>query len=102
MFKLVEEVAGLGELLRDSRTLGPVQYEIRRYQGVIESSGLPVPGLFRIEGRIEGQSDTAVADCLNVPLVLRLSDGRALSITVVDQNGRVLSEGHGPSRCLCC
>jgi len=35
-------------------------------------------------------------------LVLRLEDGRALGITLADGAGRVLAEGHGPSRCLCC
>jgi hypothetical protein len=35
-------------------------------------------------------------------LTLRLQDGRALGITIADTTGRVLAEGHGPSRCLCC
>jgi hypothetical protein len=65
---------------------------------VTEGSGLPIPGLFRIEGRI----DPCAHDCRDIPLTLRLDDGRALRITVVDQDGRVLNEGHGPSRCLCC
>ena len=29
-------------------------------------------------------------------------DGRKLRITLVDADGRILAEGHGPSRCLCC
>jgi hypothetical protein len=33
---------------------------------------------------------------------LRLEDGRALPVTLADACGRVLSEGHGPSRCQCC
>jgi hypothetical protein len=35
-------------------------------------------------------------------MTLRLEDGRALAITLVDIEGRVLSEGHGPTKCLCC
>jgi hypothetical protein len=35
-------------------------------------------------------------------LTLRLEDGRAIAITIADTTGRVLAEGHGPSRCLCC
>ena len=102
MFKLVEESSGNGELIRDNRTLGRVQYQIQRYQGVMEGSGLPVPGLFRIEGRIDAESAWDSADCLDVPLTLKLADGRSLGITLVDRTGRILSEGHGPSRCLCC
>ena len=102
MFKLVEESSGIGELIRENRTLGQVQYRIRRFQGVMEGSGLPIPGLFRIEGQIERKSAEIFADALQVRLVLRLGDGRSLGIVIVDPTGKILSEGHGPSRCLCC
>ena len=99
--KLVEELSGAGELAHQERTLHNVRYQIRRFQG-IAASGLPIPGLFRIEGRISTDSSMNFETWIDVPLVLRLQDGRALGIIVVDQDGRILSEGHGPSRCLCC
>jgi hypothetical protein len=98
---LVEELSGFGELAWDNRVLHRVRYQIRRYQGMA-GSGLPVPGVFRIEGSIDADSAKSAADWLDVPLTLRLEDGRALAITLADTSGRVLSEGHGPSRCLCC
>ena len=102
MFKLVEESNGAGELFRENQALGPVQYQIRRFQGVMEDSGLPVPGLFRIEGHIDERSARLSSNYLHVPLMLRLEDGRSLGVVLVDPTGRILSEGHGPSRCLCC
>jgi hypothetical protein len=99
--KLVEEVSGSGELSRDSQTLGPVQYQIRRYQGMAPS-GLPIPGLFRIEGKVTRENATSLDGWTDIPLTLRLQDGRAIAVVLADLDGRVLSEGHGPSRCLCC
>ena len=102
MFKLAEESSGLGELIRDNGTLRQVHYQISRFQGVMEGSGLPVPGLFRIEGQIDTESAREFADSLDIPMILKLADGRSLAVTLVDRNGRLLSEGHGPLRCMCC
>lgn len=99
IMKLVEESSGAGELMRDGQTLRPVRYQIQRYQGVSEGSGLPIPGLHRIEGSIDVD---ASADWIGTPLALKLEDGRVLAITLVSGDGRILSEGHGPSKCLCC
>jgi hypothetical protein len=70
---------------------------------MLEGSGMPVPGLHRIDGSI----DIALGDdeirLLGAPLTLRLEDGRTLAITLVGRDGRILAEGHGPSRgCSCC
>jgi hypothetical protein len=100
MLKLVEECAGVGDLSVRDDLIPQVRYQISRYQGFVEHSGMPVPGVHRIEGRVESTSD--LAPLVGERLTLRLEDGRALAITIADANGRVLSEGHGPSRCLCC
>jgi hypothetical protein len=101
MMKLVEENSGVGQLIRNGETLREVRYQIRRYQGMMEGSGLPIPGLFRIEGSIDlDPSDSR--HWINVPLILKLADGRSLGINLVNANGRVLSEGHGPMKCMCC
>jgi hypothetical protein len=98
--KVVEEYAGEGQL----SWLGgscPVGYRLTRLQGMA-ANGLPVPGLFRIEGDLDFRAGLAPAAAVNSPVVLKLDDGRSMRLTVTTADGRVLSEGHGPSRCLCC
>jgi hypothetical protein len=102
MMKLVQESAGIGELLSNEVTLRQVQYCVRRFQGIIEGSGLPVPGLHRIEGVIDFNASTDPHEWIGIPLRLKLQDGSVLGITLVDAGGRILSEGHGPAKCLCC
>ena len=102
MMKLIEESSGIGELIMDGAVLCQVAYRLGRFQGVMESSGLPIPGLHRIEGSIEFRSGTRPDSWINVPLTLRLQDGRMLGITMVNTDGCILSEGHGPAKCLCC
>lgn len=99
--KLIEECRGVGELHAGGRAYAGVAYEISRYQG-IAASGLPIPGLLRIEGRVELGEIADSAALVGASLTLRLADGRALGVTLADTDGRVLTEGHGPSACSCC
>jgi hypothetical protein len=99
-FKLVETATGTGELVKDDTVLGRVRYSITRYQGMLVGSGMPVPGLHRLEGSTDFQAPDAAL--IGQPLMLRLEDGRALTVTLADGDGRLLTEGHGPSRCRCC
>jgi len=100
MMKLVEEYAGVGDLDLSGESIPQVRYRISRYQGFVEHSGLPVPGVHRIEGSVDTTAN--LEPLIGQSLTLRLEDGRALAITIADTTGRVLAEGHGPSRCLCC
>ena len=100
MMKLVEECAGVGGLEAKGQSVPGVGYRIARYQGFVEHSGLPVPGVHRIEGSVETAAN--LEPFIGQSLTLRLEDGRALAITIADTTGRVLAEGHGPMRCLCC
>jgi len=100
--KLVEESAGLGELGQNGQPLRQVRYRIRRFQGFMEGSGLPIPGLYRIEGSIDFDAGKDSPNWIDTPLMLKLEDGRSLQIIIVDDSGRVLSEGHGPLKCMCC
>jgi hypothetical protein len=102
MMKLVEERSGIGELMLNETTVGQVRYSVRRFQGIVESSGLPIPGLYKIEGSIDCEEGSDLCSWIGTPVRLRLEDGRVLGITVVNGEGRILSEGHGPSKCLCC
>jgi len=100
MMKLVEEYAGVGDLNTKDESILQVRYRIARYQGFVDHSGLPVPGVHRIEGSVDTEAN--LEPLIGQLLTLRLEDGRAIAITIADTNGRVLAEGHGPSRCLCC
>lgn len=100
--KLVEEYAGVGALRCGDRTLPKVPYRISRFQGMA-LSGLPIPGLHRIEGMLALEKGPAAADLVGADVTLELEDGRSLKLTVADDSGRVLAEGHGPKRgCGCC
>ena len=100
-FRLTEELTGVGELFQDGTVLRRVRYSIARYQGFLVGSGMPIPGLHRIEG----STDYEVTDASLVgrPLTLRLEDGRTIGVTLAARDGRILSEGHGPGGgCRCC
>ena len=100
--KLVEEFAGVGSIRWQDRKVPQVPYRISRYQGMA-ASGLPIPGLHRVEGALAlaGLADTAA--WVGKSLTLELEDGRTLALTLADANGRVLAEGHGPGHgCSCC
>jgi len=102
MIKLVEECDGNGELILDGELTRKVAYHVRRFQGMTAGSGMPIPGLFRIEGSVSLKALDNLESLIGKSLRLRLEDGRVLAITVIDREGNVLSEGHGPSKCLCC
>jgi hypothetical protein len=100
MLKLMEEVSGAGQLegRGDPR---PVRYQVARYQG-FAPNGLPVPGVFKLEGSVNLAESPDARDLVGADLTLRLQDGRLMRVTIADDSGRVLTEGHGPSRCMCC
>ena len=97
---LVEEYAGEGQLIVTGESR-PVGYRLTRLQGMA-ANGLPVPGLFRIEGDLDLRGTPVPAAVVGSAVTLELGDGRSMVITLTTPDGRVLSEGHGPSRCLCC
>ena len=92
----------MGALRFRDRKLGDVAYRINRYQGMA-GSGLPIPGLHRIEGTVALADVAEGAALVGADVKLDLEDGRTLALTVADEHGRVLAEGHGPGRgCSCC
>lgn len=100
--KLVEERLGEGELTVRGEVVARVGYALNRYQAMTPG-GMPVPGLHRIEGRLSLADLPATVELEeDMHLRLDLEDGRRLDLTLVDLNGRVLAEGHGPGQCGCC
>jgi hypothetical protein len=102
-YRLVEACSGTGDLVRAGAVVQRVRYRLDRYQGMMEASGLPIPGLHRLEGTVESEAEVLPPSIVGADLTLRLEDGRSVGITVVSQDGSILAEGHGPGRgCSCC
>lgn len=99
---LVETSAGHGYLIRDDGLRCPVRYHVLRYQALLPGSGMPVPGLHRIEGAVELGDRAGAAGFVGLPLTLKLEDGRSLRVALADESGRIFTEGHGPGCCACC
>jgi hypothetical protein len=100
--KLVEECSGVGGVRRNGQTFPRVPYRISRFQGM-SASGMPIPGLHRVEGVVELRAVADAAGWVGADFTLELEDGRTLPLTLADANGRVLAEGHGPRHgCSCC
>lgn len=100
--KLVEESQGQGILRVRGETVGSVGYSIARYQAMT-AGGMPVPGLHRIEGKLALEALPAPLGLeRDMQVSLDLADGRRLALTVIDPDGRVRAEGHGPGQCGCC
>ena len=102
-FKLVEACSGIGELTCGGDVLRGVRYRIDRFQGMLTGSGMPIPGLHRIEGTVATAAGSLPEAFVGGDATLRLDDGRTLAVVVTGNDGRVLAEGHGPGRgCSCC
>ncbi len=100
--KLVEECTGVGAIRWADRRVAKIPYRLSRYQGM-HASGLPIPGLHRVEGSVALAGLTDAATLVGQNFTLELEDGRSLPLTLADAEGRVLAEGHGPGRgCACC
>ena len=100
-YKLVEEQAGVGRLTHGERDYANVRYRLSKFQGMTRA-GLPVPGVHRIDGQLEFAEDTDLSRLVGSSVKLALEDGREMYVVMVDEAGRVLAEGHGPTRCTCC
>jgi hypothetical protein len=97
----VDQLSGLGTLTSGEKVFERIPYAITRHQGMAQS-GLPIPGLHRIEGSIDLAAVPEAAALVGRDCTLRLEDGRGIRLTIADCDGRVLAVGHGPSRCGCC
>jgi hypothetical protein len=66
--------------MRKGDTTRPVRYEFSALSGIMDGSGLPIPGLFRIEGFNRLRPARASDDWIDTPLILKLEDGRSLGM----------------------
>ena len=100
-FRKVEERTGIGSLRCSGKTWEGVRYGIARFQGMTPA-GLPVPGVHRFDGVVEFADAQARSDLVGRQLTLHLEDGSSVNLELLDADGRVVAQGHGPGRCMCC
>jgi hypothetical protein len=98
---IINILEGQGEMHWRGQVFERVRYELKRIQRVT-GGGMPVPGLHRIEGRVDLEGLGLDGDIEGASIALRLDDGRTMNLTITDAAGNVLAEGHGPSKCGCC
>ena len=100
-YRKVEERHGTGTVTSAGVTYENVAYGISRFQGMTRA-GLPVPGVHRLDGRLQFADPRAAAPLAGQHVVLHLEDGSIMNLELLDAEGRVVAHGHGPGRCLCC
>ena len=101
MVKLVEETSGTGELLLKSLVLRQVRYRIKVFQGMF-GNGMPNPTQRTVEGSIDFEEETSVADLVGASLTLKLEDGRRIGVTIADEAGTILQRPFCTTGCSCC
>jgi hypothetical protein len=101
MVKLVEETSGTGELLLKSLLLRQVRYRIKVFQGMF-GNGMPNPTQRTVEGSIDFEEETPVADLVGASLTLKLEDGRRIGVTIADDAGTIQQRPFCTTGCSCC
>lgn len=102
MVKLVEQCAGVGDLMQHDQVIRRVRYEFSVFQGMVPHSGMPIPGQRTLTGSIDFDPVREPGDLIGHVLTLRLEDGRHLGITLTGEGGTIAEGRHGTGACLCC
>jgi hypothetical protein len=97
----IEECTGVGELSRGQEQAHRVRYQFTRHQPTA-ANGMPIPGLQRVEGRVEFGPHPVPPELIGHRAALRLEDGRVIGVTVVDPDGRIANEVSHHRGCSCC
>jgi len=97
MQRLIEQLADNGEMLDGRARLGRVHYHLsvyHQFSGTGDGSGSLT---LTVEGQITPLDavDLAALHRQRTELALRLADGRLLSFSIVNAEGRIRSTGRG-------
>jgi hypothetical protein len=94
MQRLVEQPSGDGEIFDGTVSLGNAHYHLSVYQHFSDAANEMVPANLEVEGRLRPRAlDIAEWHRRGAELTLRLSDGRALDFSFIDNDGRLRSTG---------
>jgi hypothetical protein len=95
--RLVEQLSGTGELIRNHQVLQQARYSIRVYQKMLDGHpDQPMLDTLRIEGTLDSEYLRDTLGMVGEEFTLRLNDGRCLDITVLDHRGKIAGRGRGP------
>ena len=93
MQRLVEQPSGDGEIFQGSLSLGSAHYHLSVYQHFSRADDESVPANVEVEGHVRTNVNVAELHRRRSELTLRLSDGRALDFSFIDNAGRLHSTG---------
>ncbi len=86
--KLIEQLFGTGNVLKDDENLGKVNYRLYVYQEIVEGE----EGLKNTVGKID--SDKAFALFDKDKLILKTEDGRSIRFIVLNLEGDIKCAGN--------
>ncbi len=97
MQRLIEQLADDGDMLDGRAPVGRVHYHLSVYHQFSGTEDLAGSTNLTVEGQITPLSPLDLAALLRQrkELALRLADGRLLSFSMVNADGRIRSSGRG-------
>ena len=100
MPKLLEDLHGVGPVLRDGQLVREMSYSIQVYQRMRETGqGEVIPGETFIEGSVDYDITRDSIDLIGAELTLQLQGGRTLPFLICGDSGQIAAAGElGRSR----
>jgi hypothetical protein len=97
MQRLIEQLADDGDMLDGGTRLGRVHYHLSVYSLFSDTKGQSGSAFLTVEGQITplDSLDLAALHRQHTELGLRLADGRTLTFSMVNAEGRIRSTGRG-------
>jgi hypothetical protein len=97
MQRLIEQLADDGEMLDGPARLGRVHYHLSVYSLFSDTKDQGGSAFLTVEGQITPVDpfDLAALHRQHTELALRLTDGRVLTFSMVNAEGRIRSTGRG-------
>ena len=91
---LLEDLHGVGPVLRDGQLVREMTYAIQIYQRTRETGrGEVILGATFIEGCVDYDISRDSIDLIGVALTLRLQDGRTLPFLICGDSGQIAAAG---------
>jgi hypothetical protein len=94
MPKLLEDLHGVGPVLREGQLVREMNYSIQIYQRIRETGrGEVILGAMFIEGSVDYDLIRDSIDLIGAELMLHLQDGRTLPFLICGDSGQIAAAG---------